>query len=319
MSEEDRKIFQDLLDHLNEDWIDEFAKEPVETLDTLIAHQATVILKVSKKAKKQAIQAALDKKAPFRSKNSMSDAIILFGFVEYVRKHNVLNSMFVSSNTTDFANPDNKRSIHPDLAPILESCKTVYFSNLGQAINCIEENLIDEDVVDEIEDNLELADYLQKLHAQPVAFWEEAGLKTGLFTEAWEKLLGENRLRMKGIGTVLRPLDRPRVNLIGEEIKRLREANELRLGSILGLSKEEMGKALRIPKVNLIGEEMKRLREANELRLGSILGQSKEEMKRLRKEAFENLMQINQLYTDFQEQVARALLVDNWAADSEEE
>jgi hypothetical protein len=100
---------------------------------------------------------ALNKKAPFigDKKNSMADALIFFGAVEYLKGVAVYTlpwdedggekvypvSIFVSGNKGDFSNPDNADEMHNDLKPIAEEIQINFFRSLPVALNFIQEKL----------------------------------------------------------------------------------------------------------------------------------------------------------------------------------
>ncbi len=125
--------------------------QDIEIVEGLFDHPSTVKLDVSEKSKLQAVDFALAKKAPFQNKNSMADALILFDFVNYVAEQGLTNSIFVSSNTTDFCEPTNKNAIHPDLEDVFKELEIRFFSNFGLAINEIENGLINDEEVRKVE------------------------------------------------------------------------------------------------------------------------------------------------------------------------
>ncbi|MCG2432180.1 PIN domain-containing protein [Aequorivita xiaoshiensis] len=88
---------------------------------------------------------ALKKIAPFHnSKNNIADALIFFGATAYVEENYVIATdiLFVSQNTTDFADPLDKSKIHPQL----ENNKVFYSNNIASAIKMRKE------VIDELDE-----------------------------------------------------------------------------------------------------------------------------------------------------------------------
>ncbi|WP_284462985.1 PIN domain-containing protein [Chryseobacterium sp.] len=98
---------------------------------------------------------ALERKAPFKSKNSFADALILFSLLDYVKKNCIEDSMFISYNISDFCEKKTANSIeiHPDLIQEFETAKCRYYRFVGEAINTIEEIITKEE--------LDLIEYLQ--------------------------------------------------------------------------------------------------------------------------------------------------------------
>ncbi len=93
---------------------------------------------------------ALSKKAPFigDKKNSMADALIFFGAVEYLKKkiaglHPFDDFIFVSGNKGDFSSPADENIIHEDLSPTALTIDLKFFRSLPAALNFIEKAIKD--------------------------------------------------------------------------------------------------------------------------------------------------------------------------------
>lgn len=162
-----RKHAKELLPLVLEDDAEEFARivgqiqerEPeignqiqrdTEAIESLFDHASTIKPPITQDVESRAVEFALEKKAPFKSKNSMADALILFSCVEYVENRGLDNCIFVSSNKRDFSSNDPSQ-IHEDLKPVLDGAGVAYFINIGKAVNEIESNLIADEEIRQIE------------------------------------------------------------------------------------------------------------------------------------------------------------------------
>ena len=135
--------------------IDTLTLERVKNIEDLFCHPSTIILPVTDSAKLQAADLALAKRAPFRNKNSMADALIMFCALDYVRQNNLSNCLFVSRNTADFASPSDDGQLHEDLEKLFNNSGIRFFTNIGKAVNEIEEHLVSLDTVRRIDLDLQ--------------------------------------------------------------------------------------------------------------------------------------------------------------------
>jgi hypothetical protein len=151
-AEEFRRILDDFQERKGE--IENLALKGVEAIEYLFSHSSSVRLAVTEKAKLQAVDCALAKRAPFQSKNSMADALIIFCVTDYIIQENLANCIFVSSDTQDFGSKSNKAQIHQDLNELFERCGMRYFSNIGLAVNEVEEELVSSEGIKKVEEAL---------------------------------------------------------------------------------------------------------------------------------------------------------------------
>jgi hypothetical protein len=71
------------------------AARRIEVIEKILSSTATTQVAISARAKTLAVNHALEKKAPFRLRNSMADALIFLTAVEWVN-HNMPNGQFLS-------------------------------------------------------------------------------------------------------------------------------------------------------------------------------------------------------------------------------
>lgn len=119
----------------------------VNTLDRIEKLlKSCAIIEPSEAVKLQAVQRAVEKKAPFhRDKNAMADAIIIETYAECVRdkKAQGVRFAFVTHNKSDFSNANgNQKLPHGDFAGFFSRVKSLYFINLPEALRRVEPSLV---------------------------------------------------------------------------------------------------------------------------------------------------------------------------------
>ncbi len=150
--------FKTILDNLQkqEQISEQLAKEYVENIEALFNHPSTRILEITNTAKIQAVDTALARKAPFGSKNSMADALIVISSVEYIRREGLDKCIFVSSNTRDFSSLSDPNELNDDLKEIFGESGLRYFTNIALAINEVEVDFISQEDVQEVSETINL-------------------------------------------------------------------------------------------------------------------------------------------------------------------
>lgn len=129
--------------------------EMIEKIEFIFNYPTTKIILINDQVKLQAIEWGLEKKAPFHRKSSMSDALIILGAANYIKAHNLYQSLFITSNIKDFSSEKNKKQIHDDLLEITTKNVNIdYYTNIGEALNEIENNVISIDVIAKIENKV---------------------------------------------------------------------------------------------------------------------------------------------------------------------
>jgi len=115
----------------------------IKIIDDLFKHKNTVIIKLKDHLILKAGQFALEKKAPFHNKNSFADALIFFGFIDYVKTENIKGAIFITYNIVDFCEKISERKqLHNDLLPHFIESESVFYTIVGEAMNTIENDII---------------------------------------------------------------------------------------------------------------------------------------------------------------------------------
>ncbi len=102
-----------------------------------LLHKCT-IMPVSAEMKLEAIDMALNKRAPFNQKeNSVGDALNLLSSAGYCKAKSVdiTNSIFVSFNHTDIADKGKKDELHNDLKKMFAEANIHYTRHIGEALH----------------------------------------------------------------------------------------------------------------------------------------------------------------------------------------
>lgn len=159
-------------------------REHIAKIENFIKN-STIVIPVTDQHRIEAANMAMAKKAPFigEKKNSMADALLMLGFVDYMKTVGIIEvdfsqwgdtevfkvenfplSYFVSSNSGDFSDPANKEALHPDLVPLMEQSKSKFYYVLHKLINDLEEELLtaeEEAMIEDAEDwlNCEICDH----------------------------------------------------------------------------------------------------------------------------------------------------------------
>lgn len=131
----------------------------IEIIDDLFKHETTIVIEIETKILLKAAEFALDKKAPFHSRNSFADAVIFFSFTDYVLTKEIEGAWFITYNTADFCEKnENRKEIHSDLLPILTEGKSKFYTIVGEAINTIEKDIISREEIEYIKRKQEEAE-----------------------------------------------------------------------------------------------------------------------------------------------------------------
>ncbi|MEW4490515.1 PIN domain-containing protein [Thalassoglobus sp. JC818] len=130
------------------------AAKRIVAIERILDSDETIGVSVSSNSRSLAIHHALEKKAPFRMRNSMADALIFFSAVEWANAMPEDRSVFVTHNTKDFSDEkrgedDNafKDRIAPELQSLIENNGLKYFVVVGRVLNEIEQFVATEDEI----------------------------------------------------------------------------------------------------------------------------------------------------------------------------
>lgn len=140
LEDQEKEIFKNILDRYKKKEGERIkhANDRIEFIDEIIKSNS-VKAPITEKVKDLVIAHGLDKKAPFKNKNSTADALIFFSAVEYLKENgfeDLSNSIFISFNYTDFSeSKDKKDLIHPDLEPYLQESSMKYERNIAKVLH----------------------------------------------------------------------------------------------------------------------------------------------------------------------------------------
>lgn len=133
--------------------VEEAINKNIQTVESIFNHENSILIKVNNEIKLKASELALQRKAPFKSKNSFADALILLSFIDYVIRNEIKGAKFISYNTEDFCEKKESNIIlHHDLKPLFEETKSEFFHVVGKVLNTIEDNIMSEVTLRLIED-----------------------------------------------------------------------------------------------------------------------------------------------------------------------
>jgi hypothetical protein len=160
MDPKDAEKYKEIIDRFqdNMEQVESIAQLGIRNIEELLCHSSTILLNTSDASKLQAVDFALEKKAPFGNKNSIADALIVFIALEYIAKEGLNDCIFISSNIHDFSSSSNQIEIHEDLKELFDKNGLSYFTNIGLAINEVESNLVNDEIIRSVDDWIRLAD-----------------------------------------------------------------------------------------------------------------------------------------------------------------
>jgi hypothetical protein len=146
--------------------VEESIAKNISIVDELFSHYSTRHIEVKQSVALKAGKFALAKKAPFSSKNSFADALIVFSFIDYIEKNHITEAHFITYNTGDFCErKGGKTFLHPDLEPDFERTQSEFHQLAADGINKIYNNIAYEnetfeffELIKEIKEQTELED-----------------------------------------------------------------------------------------------------------------------------------------------------------------
>lgn len=149
LSLENKKKYKKLIDDIKVSKInyEKHINERIYIIESLFNFESTKNIDISETIKTKAVQLALNKEAPFHKKSSMGDALIIHSSVEYIKKHKIYPSFFVSENKDDYSEDNKKKhnEIHKDLKKYFDMYKIEYYTEIGKLLNKIENNTVSDE------------------------------------------------------------------------------------------------------------------------------------------------------------------------------
>lgn len=139
--------------------IEDAIADNIKLIDDLFKHKSTEIIKIKNEVFIKAGHFALEKKAPFRNRNSFADALIVFSFIDFVKTKSIEGALFITYNTDDFCEKKNgEKYLHPDLKPEFSSSKSEFYKIVGEALNTIEKDIVSNEELEFIKEQQEEAE-----------------------------------------------------------------------------------------------------------------------------------------------------------------
>lgn len=152
-------------------------QENINKIDEIFKNPSTIIIEIEDKIKLLAGKHAIEKKAPFKGKNSFADALILFSFIDFVTQNNIEGASFVTYNTQDFCEKSGgEKYLHPDLEPYFTESKSKFYLIVAEVLNTIKEDIITKEELEwvkqmqldaEREKDVEYCQVCSEIHARP--------------------------------------------------------------------------------------------------------------------------------------------------------
>jgi hypothetical protein len=127
----------------------------IQAIEEILDSDATIRVPVSDQTKTSAVERAVQKKSPFRSRNSMADALIFLTAVEWVSATKPDRAVFLTHNTKDFSDDkrgeedaDFKNRLAPDLRSLADKNRLGYGINVGRVLNDVEQSVATEEEIE---------------------------------------------------------------------------------------------------------------------------------------------------------------------------
>jgi hypothetical protein len=158
---DNKEYFKDFIDNFKrkKKEVEDAISDNIKLIDVLFKHKSTIVLKTTDEVFIKAGQFALEKKAPFKNKNSFADAIIVFSFLAFVRDNKIEEALFITYNTSDFCEKkEGKNYLHPDLVNEFKTTKSNFYTIVGEAINTLEQDIVSKEELEWIKEMRKLAE-----------------------------------------------------------------------------------------------------------------------------------------------------------------
>lgn len=179
-------------------------QDNISKIDEIFRNPSTIIIEIEDKIRLLAGQHAIEKKAPFKEKNSFADALILFSFIDFVTQNNIEGASFVTYNTEDFCEKSGrKKYLHPDLEPYFIESKSKFFLIVGELLNTIKKDIITKEELEWVKEmqleaerhkDIEFCQICSEVHERPSEL---------TFRHSTELVFIENALKKSSKETIL--------------------------------------------------------------------------------------------------------------------
>ncbi len=159
--DEEKDYFKDYIEKFKakRKEIEEAITANTKIIEEIFSYKTTAIIKIDPEIYVKSGYFAIEKKAPFKNKNSFADALIVFSFIQYVENSGFEDALFITYNTEDFCvKKEGKKSLHPDLEPDFTRTKSQFFTIVGEALNTIKEDLISKEELEYIKEHQDEAE-----------------------------------------------------------------------------------------------------------------------------------------------------------------
>lgn len=240
------------------------AAQRIAAIQNILKSDATTRVPVSEQAERLAIKHALEKKAPFRMRNSMADALIFLAAVEWVNDQKPQNVVFVTHNTKDFSDEKRgdddvsfKERLAPDLLSLVENNGMTFGAVIGRVLNDIEQSVATEAEVER---------------------GEAVVARTRLRDDALEELMSGGAIA-KLLAQQKKFEEMTSGGVVAKMIEQQKKIEEMAAGGAIGKMLEQQKKFDEMTSCGAVGmmmEQAKRLEEmASDGAIGKILEQQK--------------------------------------------
>jgi len=162
-----------IIDAITNKYNDEIEKNKSHIMQVEALLLGGEVYNVSAAIKAVVAEWALEKKAPFQKNNSMADALILFGAVEYIKskpqrdwldRSTYPDSIFISANKNDFSSPNNADKIHDDLTGVISSVGMKFSKSLPSALKLVDQFILLEEEIRLMEEDIEIWNSGESMH-----------------------------------------------------------------------------------------------------------------------------------------------------------
>ena len=261
------------------------AAHRINAIETILNSDATTRIPVSAQAETLAIKHALDKKAPFRMRNSMADALIFLASVEWVNDQKPDIAVFVTHNTKDFSDEKRgdddvsfKERLAPDLQALVENNVMTFGTVIGRVLNDVEQSVATDEEVergeevvartrlkDDVLEELISGDAIAKLLAQQKKFEEMTS--GGAVAKMMEQ---QKKIEEMASG-----------GAIGKMLEQQRKFEEMTSGGVIAKMLEQQKKIEEMASGGAIGKMLEQQRKFEEITSGGAIAKMMEQQKKI--------------------------------------